>query len=222
MCKIVKTSLLILAVLPVLCNREVFAADKQEADTRPKIENPYRGARVLVEILIVEVKPEAMEKAGIGPLSKEQATAAKILDIIKDKNAGRIRICEKLAMVSPGNADMRFSGRKNIPFRSDPNDGITTWKPYETGSSIEANIRIEPDGRMFLGFQIDITLLNDYSRAETKLPEVSSYIFKSRITMRSGIPVIANALENNDKMTYLILRANIQEDSLPQLSLIHI
>jgi hypothetical protein len=34
--------------------------------------------------------------------------------------------------------------------------------------------------------------------------------------MKSGIPVIASALENKDKVTYLILRANIEEDSLPQ------
>jgi hypothetical protein len=216
MSKIVKVSLAILTVLPVLCNCEMLAADKQEAQAPPKIENPYDGARVLVEALIVEVKPEAMEKAGVGPLSKERATAAKILDIIKDKNAGRIQTCEKMAMVSPGDADMRVSGRKDIPFKGDPNGGVTSWRTYDTGSNIRADIRIEPDGRMFLGFRMDITLINEDSRAETKPPEASSYSWNSRVTMRSGIPVIASALENKDKMTYLILRANIEEDSLPQ------
>ena len=216
MSKIVKVSLVVLAVLPVLCNCETLAVDKQEADVQSKIENFYNGARVLVEVLIVEVKPEAMEKAGLGPLSKEQATGAKILDIINDKNAGRILICEKLAMVSPGEADIRVSGRKDIPVKNDPNNGVTSWMPYDTGSNIKADIKIEPDGRILLGFRMDITLLNEDSRAENKSPEVSSYSCNSRVMVRSGIPVIVSAIESKDRMRYMILRANIEEDSLPQ------
>ena len=112
MSKITKGNVVILAVLLILCNLESRAADKQEADAQTKIENPFNGARVLVEALVVEVKPEAIEKAGVGPLGKEQATAAKILDIIKDKNAGRIQSSQKLAMVNPGPAQMDVSRQK--------------------------------------------------------------------------------------------------------------
>jgi predicted ribonuclease toxin of YeeF-YezG toxin-antitoxin module len=148
MSKIVKVSLIILAVLPVLCNCETIAADKQEADAQTKIENPYHGARVLVEALIVEVKPEAIEKAGVGPLSKERATAAKILDIIKDKNAGHIQSSQKLAMVSPGEARMNVSGRKEIPLSADTNGSVTSWAQYDIGSKIAADLIIEPEGRI--------------------------------------------------------------------------
>jgi len=215
--KIVKVSLIILAVLPVLCNCETIAADKQEADAQTKVENPFNGARVLVEALIVEVKPEAIEKAGVGPLSKERATAAKILDIIKDKNAGHIQSSQKLAMVSPGEARMSVSGQKEIPWKRDPNGNVISWNKYDIGSNIKAELRIEPDGRMFMGFQMDIRVLNADSRTETQPPEILNYSWNSGVSMKSGIPVIASALENKDKMTYLILRANIEEDSLPQL-----
>jgi hypothetical protein len=216
MSKIVKVSLIILAVLPVLCNCETIAADKQEADAQTKIENPYHGVRVLVEALIVEVKPEAIEKAGVGSLSKERATAAKILDIIKDKNAGRIQSCEKLAMVSPGEARMNVSNRKEIPISADTNGSVTSWAQYDIGSNIKAELGIEPDGRMFLGFQMDIRVLNADSRKENQRPETLNYSWNSRVSMKSGIPVIASCLESRDKVTYLILRANIEEDSLPQ------
>ncbi len=216
MSKIVKVGVIFLAVLPVLCNLESRAADKQEADAQTKVENPYHGARVLVEALIVEVKPEALEKAGVGPLSKERATAAKILDIIKDKNAGRIQSCEKLAMVSPGAASMHVSGQKEIPLKRDPNGSVISWNKYDVGSNIRADLKIEPEGRMFIGFSMDIRVLNTDSRTETQPPEVLSYSWESRVSMKSGIPVIASVLENKDKMIYLILRANIEEDSLPQ------
>jgi len=216
MSKIVKASLIILAVLPVLCNCGAFAADKQEADAQPKIENPYGGARVLVEALIVEVKPEAIEKAGIGPLGKERATAAKILEIIKDKNAGRIQSSQKLAMVNPGSAKMDVSAKKEVPANKDANGNITVWNPYNIGSKISADLQIPPDGRIFIYFKMDVSGFNADSRIENQPPDMFSYSWESRVSMRSGIPIIASSVDSKDKVTYLILRANIEEDSLPQ------
>ena len=216
MSKITKGNLVILAVLLTLCNLESRAADKQEADAQTKIENPYHGARVLVEALIVEVKPEAIEKAGVGPLSKERATAAKILEIIKDKNAGRIQSCEKLAMVNPGTASMHVSGKKEIPSVADTNGRATMLAQNDVGSDMLAELIIEPDGRIFIGFKVDIRILNADSRTENQRSEVLNCSWNSRVSMKSGIPVIASALENKDKVTYLILRANIEQDSLPQ------
>jgi hypothetical protein len=216
MSKIVKVSLVILAVLPVLCNCGAIAADKQEADAQPKIENPYHGARVLVEALIVEVKPEAIEKAGVGPLSKEQPTASKILDIIKDKNAGRIQSSQKLAMVNPGPARMDVSGQKAVSAGKDANGNVTGFTKYDIGSKISADLWIEPEGRIFVNFRMDIRGLNADARTEAQPSEMFSYSWDSRVTMRSGIPVIASSIESKDKVTYLILRANIEEDSLPQ------
>jgi hypothetical protein len=216
MSKITKGNLIILAVLLALCNLESRAADKQEADAQPKVENPYHGARVLVEALIVEVKPEAIEKAGVGPLSKEQATAAKILDIIKDKNAGKIQSCQKLAMVNPGPAKMDVSGKKEVPTHKDANGNAVGWTSYAIGSKISADLQIPPDGRIFIYFKMDVSGFNADSRTETQPPDMFSYSWESRVSMRSGIPVIASSVESKDKVTYLILRANIEEDSLPQ------
>jgi hypothetical protein len=216
MSKITKGNLIVLAVLLTLCNLEARAADKQEADAQQKVENPYHGARVLVEALIVEVKPEAIEKAGVGPLSKEQPTAAKILDIIKDKNAGRIQSCEKLAMVNPGTASMHVSGKKEIPSVADTNGRTTMLAQNDVGSDMFAELMIEPDGRIFIGFKVDIRILSTDSRTENQRSEVLNCSWNSRVSMKSDIPVIASSIESKDKVTYLILRANIEEDSLPQ------
>jgi hypothetical protein len=214
MSKIVKASLVMLAILPVLCNSGVFAADKQEADAQPKIENPYFGARVLIEALIVEVKPESLEKAGVGPLSKERVTAMKILDIIKDKNAGRIQSSQKLAMVNPGPAKMDVSGKKEVPTHKDANGNAVSWNSYVIGSKIFADLQIPPDGRIFINLKMDVSGFNADSRTENQPPDMFSYSWESRVSMRSGIPIIASSIESKDKVTYLILRANIEEDSL--------
>ena len=182
--KIIKASLIILAVLPVLCNLESRAADKQEADTQPKVENPYHGARVLVEALIVEVRPEAIEKAGVGPLSKEQPTAAKILDIIKDKNAGKIQSCQKLAMVNPGPAKMDVSGKKEVPTHKDANGNAVGWTSYAIGSKISADLQIPPDGRIFINFKMDVSGFNADSRTETQPPDMFSYSWESRVSKK--------------------------------------
>jgi hypothetical protein len=216
MCRIVKVSLVILAVLPVLCNCEAFAADKQEADAQPKAENPYYGARVLVDALIVEVKPEALEKAGVGPLGKEQATGTKILEIIKDKNTGRIQSSQKLAMINPGPAKMDVAGKKDIPVHKDSNGNADGWNQFAIGSKISADLQIPADGRIFLNFKMDIFGVNTDSRTEIQHPETFSYSWESRVSMRSGIPIIASSIESKDKVTYLILKANIEEDTLPK------
>jgi hypothetical protein len=216
MSKIVKVSIIALAVLPVLCNLESRAADKQEADAQQKVENPYKGARVLVEALLVEVKLDALDKAGVGLLSKEQASAAKILEIIKDKNAGRILTSEKLALVNSHSGHMSASSRKEIPVNRDPNSKVTTWSQYDTGSTIDATLGIDSDGRIFIDFKMDIRMLSTDSRAENLAPEVLNCTWNSMVSMKSGTPVIASGLESKDKMAYLILRANIEQDSLPQ------
>jgi hypothetical protein len=193
-------------------------ADQQEAGTGQNVENPYKGARVLVEALLVEVKLDAMEKAGVGLLSKERPTAAKILDIIKDKNAGRIQTTEKLAMVNPGRGRMEASGRTNVPLNQDPNSAVKSWQQYDIGSNINANLEINPDGRIWLSFKMDLRIIGNDSRADNQPPDVLSYTWDSTVTLRSGTPIIAGGLEGKDKMTYLILRADIEQDSLPQSS----
>jgi len=216
MSKITKGNLVILAVLLAVCNLESRAADKQEADAQQKVENSYKGARVLVEALLVEVKLDALDKAGVGLLSKEQASAARILEIIKDKNAGRVQTSVKLALVNSHSGHMSASSRKEIPVNIDPNSKVTTWNQYDTGSTIDATLGIDSDGRIFIDFKMDMKMVNTDSRAENLTPEVLSCTWNSIVSMKSGIPVIASGLEGKDKMVYLILRADIEQDSLPQ------
>jgi hypothetical protein len=214
---ITKGNLVILAILLSVCNLAA-GADQQEADTQQKVENPYKYARVLVEALLIEVKLDAMEKAGAGLLSKEQPSASRILDIIKDKNAGRIQTTAKLALVSPGEGHMSASGRTEVPLNQDPNGKVTSWRQYDVGSSINANLEIDPEGRILMRFKMDLRILGNDSRVENQSPDVLSYSWDSTVSLKSGIPIIAGGMEGKDKMTYLILRADIEQDSLPQSS----
>ncbi|MFH1370675.1 MAG: hypothetical protein ABII09_05245 [Planctomycetota bacterium] len=213
--KITKNNFVVVVVLLALCNLTA-GADPQKADAQEKVENPYKGARVLVEALLVEVKLEAMENAGVGLLSEKPASAAKILDIIKDKNAGRIQTCQKLALVSPGRGRMETSGRIDVPSSQDPNGKITSWRQYDIGSAINANLEIDPDGRIFISFKMDIRTLGNDSKAENQSPDVLSCTWDSTVSLKSGIPIIAGGLEGKGKMTYLILRADIEQDNFPQ------
>jgi hypothetical protein len=119
-------------------------------------------------------------------------------------------------MVNPGEARMDVSGRKEMPLTSDANGRAASWTQYDIGSKISASLQVVPDGRIFISFKMDIKIMNPDLRTENQRPEILSYFWDSRVSMRSGVPVIASALENKDKVTYLILRANIEEDSLPQ------
>ena len=215
--KIAKGNLVIAVILLSVCNLAA-GADQQQADTQQKVENPYKGARVLVEALLVEVKLDAMEKAGVGLLSEGRPSADKILDIIKDKNAGRILTTAKLAVVSPGEGRMSASGRTDVPVNQDPDDKVKSWRQYDVGSSINTRLEIEPDGRIFMSFKMDLKILGNDSKAENQPPDVLSYSWDSSVTLKSGTPIIAGALEGKGKMTYLILRADIEQDSLPQSS----
>jgi hypothetical protein len=215
--KITMGHLVIMAVLLSACNLAA-GADQQPADTQQKVENPYGGARVLVEALLVEVKLDAMEKAGVGLLSSEQPSAAKILNIIKDKNAGRIQTTAKLAVVSPGDGRMSTSGRTEVPVNQDADSNVKSWRPNEFGSNVNAHLEIWPDGRIFMVFKMELRMLSSESKAEGQSPDVLNYSWESAVSLRSGIPIIAGGMEGKDKMTYLILRADIEHDSLSQSS----
>lgn len=71
MSKIVKVSLVILAVLPVLCNLESRAADKQEADTQKKVENPYERAAVTIDASVIEVNLINAAQLGLALATKK-------------------------------------------------------------------------------------------------------------------------------------------------------
>jgi hypothetical protein len=220
MSKITKGNLVILAVLLALFNLESRADDKQEAEAQTKVENPYDGARVLVEALLVEVNLDALEKAGMGPLSKERPTASKILAIIRDKNAGRIQTTEKLAIVNPGEGRMEASGQIKVPLNREPNSPVKSWQQYDTGSTVNINLEIHPDGRIWLSFVMALNIIGNDPLPDNQPPEVLRFSWRSTVTLRSGIPIIASGLEGKGKMVYLILRADIEEDSLSQ-SLLH-
>jgi type II secretory pathway component GspD/PulD (secretin) len=215
MSKITKNNFVVGVVLLALCNLAA-GADPQKADAQEKVENPYQGARVLIEALLVEVKLEAMENAGVGLLSEKPASAAKILEIIRDKNTGRIQTCQKLALVSPGSGVMKTSGQISVPFSQDPNAKAADWVKYDIGSSINANLEIDPDGRIFISFKMDVRTLGNDLKAENQPPDVLSCTWDSTVSLKSGTPIIAGGLEGKGKMTYLILRADIEQDSLPQ------
>ncbi len=215
MSKITKSNYVVGMVLLALCNL-AGGTDPQKIDAQEKVENLYKGARVLIEALLVEVKLEAMENAGVGLLSGKPASAAKILDIIRDKNSGRIHTCRKLALVSPGRGRMETSGRIDVPSSQDPNGKITSWRQYDIGSAINANLEIDPDGRIFISFKMDIRTLGSDLKAENQSPDILSCTLDSTVSLKSGIPIIAGGLEGKGKMTYLILRADIEQDSFPQ------
>lgn len=217
MSKITRNYLVAAVVLPALFNLSA-GAERQEPETQEKVENPYEGAWVLVEALIVEVKLDALEKAGAGPLSKEPPSAIRILEIIKDKNAGGVKTTAKLALSSFGEGHMQANSQVDVPMSRDPNSKATIWRPYNVGIAINANLEIDPDGRILMKFKMDLTALVNDSKVEGQSPDVLHYAWDSTVSLKSGTPIIASGLGHKDKMTYLILRADIEQDSLPRMA----
>ncbi len=193
----------------------VVAAEQQE---QQKVEKPYSDVRVLVRAFVVDVKLAALDKAGAGPFEKEAPSATEILDILKSKEGGRIRATATLAVRNKENGETRASNKTDVPVYDgkDPNGQVRTkmWS-YETGTTFDVYVSVTPDGVILVGYNLATTIL-EKRRDEFATPETPRYTWKSQVSLRSGVPAIAAALEEKDAMTYLILRADIEKDSLPE------
>jgi type II secretory pathway component GspD/PulD (secretin) len=215
MSKIVKVSLVILAVLPVLCNSGVFAADKQEADAQKKVENPYDRAAVTIDASVVEVNLINASQLGLTPRGQKSETVSveKIQTAI-GKGTAKVTAGVKLAAQNYQAAEVKCFQKTNVPVQSvaAANQGGTSsivYQQYDTGMKFFAQPFVSPDGAITLSYKFEQSGF-DVSSQTGKAPDTFARSHEGKIRLDSGKPIIAGSNQNGDKVYFLIISATIE------------
>ena len=211
-----KKELIIILLVGMCCLGTAFCADKAE-----KQPDPFENTSVLVEAFMVRVSTEALAEVGINPIGQapEGISILKILACLEDP--------EKAVVISGAKAMARSNGRaessseetfyiktENVNTMQTPEGPIETkdisFDKYRSGKAFEAVPRIQSDKSIRLQAEYSYTGIIENEDAMTP-PTTISYDWSGVLVLRSGIPAIASAAQNDDSVTLLILTATIQD-----------
>lgn len=184
------------------------AAEAQQDD-------PYKNTSVLVEAFVVEVQNAALAEAGVNPLGQapEGITPLKILWCLKDDDKGQVISGAKVACRHEGESKTRTSNRFHIKREvTTPGPQPVTnvsFDEYSSGTTFTVMPTVKNDSMLSLTFsyaQSGITEQED----KTSPPDTFTYDWQGRLTLRTGKPVIAAAVQGERTTTFLVLTATIQ------------
>ena len=195
--------LLCIAFLVVTSAGLVFAKDSAEKQV-----DSYENSSVLVEAFMVQVSTEALVEVGVNPISQspENISILKIIACLDDAQKAEILSGAKVNCRNNNESEIRNEDRIYIKIGT----GDTFhFESYSSGRALTASPRIQLDGRIQLeaSYSDTIITLNEDPAAP---PAQASYDWSGVLTLKTGIPAIAGATQNDDTVTFLILTATIQ------------
>jgi hypothetical protein len=201
---------LLVIVLAVMCFCGV-ALCGGKADGK---EDPFKDTSVLVEAFVVRVSTEGLVKAGVNPIGNapEGISILNILWCLRNPALAQVRSGVK-AMASHNN-ESTTSKSETVYVKSTHGSKAVSnvrYNPYNTGSVFKVQPRVNSMG--------NVRVYAEYSNTDFVENEDSagpsatiSFAWKGVITAKSGVPVIASAVQSDEEsITFLILTATIQD-----------
>jgi hypothetical protein len=199
----------VLCLSPVIC----CAAQAEQPD-------PYEDTSVLVEAFVVEVQNEALAEAGVNPIGQtpENVTPLKILWCLKDDDKAQVISGAKVACRHKGEAKAKTSDsfyiKREVTRTTQTSQGqqaVTDVKFDEHRSGVTFTVipNVKSDDVLSIIFSYSESGIKR-QEDKTSLPDTFTYDWQSRLTLHTGKPVIAAALQGETTTTFLVLTATIQ------------
>jgi type II secretory pathway component GspD/PulD (secretin) len=209
MSKIPKASLVILAVLPVLCSLDLRAADKQEADAQKKVENPYDIAAVMIDASVIEVNLINAAQLGLMPRSqKGETVSVEKIQAALTKGTAKVTAGVKLAAQNFQGATVKCFQKINVGMQGAAQN-TTSYQVYDIGMMFTAQPFIPSDGAITLSYKFEQTGFNRLSPT-SNAPDTFARSLEGKIRLESGKSMIAGSAQNNNEVYFLVISATIE------------
>lgn len=187
----------------------------KQVPVAPKAD-PYENTSVLVEAFVVEIPAQALAEAGVNPIGQapEGVSILKILWCLKDGDHGEVISGSKLmarhdSRAEMSNRDTFYVKTENVVHRGPEKVTDVRFDSYQSGLEFEVTPTVfEKSIRVY--YQYSQTFVEE-SEDEAAPPDQCSYDWVGNITVGSGQPAIAGAVQSEDAVTFLILTATVQE-----------
>lgn len=211
-----KKEMITILLIGVCCLGTAFCEGKVE-----KQPDPFENTSVLVEAFMVRVSTEALVEAGVNPIgqSPEGISIAKILSCLEDPE--KAEVISGAKVMARNNEHSESSNKEtfcikteNVNTMQTPQGPVETkdiqFNEYSSGKTFTAVplIRTEESIRLEATYSYFGFIENE---DQTIPPTRISYDWSGVLVLRSGVPAIASATQDDETVTFLILTATIQD-----------
>lgn len=199
----VSRKMIVLLLVSGCCTVAGFCA---EAEKQP---DPYKNTSVLVEAFVVRVSTEALAEAGVNPIGQSPAgiSILKIMSCLDDPEKAEVFSGAKVMVRHRNEGKVQ---NRNTLYVKRQNTSGDDYKAYSNGISLEASIRIGEEKAVGLEYTFSASLFEE-NKDNASPPDKYAFDWSGLISVRSGNPVIAGAVQNDEAVTFLILCAIIQD-----------
>ena len=171
--------------------------------------DPYENTSVLVEAFVVRVSTEALAEVGVNPIgqSPEGISILKILSCLNDPDKSEVVSGTKLTARNGKGSSLKNTER--IYVKTERGNSVN-YNEFKSGKTFEIAARLKSEKE----FSIEYTYSEssfDESEDEQSPPATFTNNWSGTITMSTGKPIIAGAVQDDEAVTFLILTATIQD-----------
>jgi len=206
----IKRRLLVVGLVLMCVCGVAFCGGKNEGK-----DDPFKDTSVLVEAFVVRVSTEGLVKAGVNPISNAPGgiSILNILWCLSEPGFAEVRSGVKAMACHHEESQTSNSGTEYLKYTSE-SKGMTntTYKSYKMKNLIEVRpyvISME-DVKLYVSYANTDVVKNEED--STVPATTNNFSWQGVITAKSGVPVIASAVQNDEKsITFMILTATIQD-----------
>jgi len=198
----------------------VCDAETAKTATEKEVKNPYENSRILIEAFVVEVKLDALYKAGVGPVGQRPNSVSmeKILQCLRDENKAKVTAGAKVAVKNSQDGGMRSSENRYIEREAmrrekDVNQPVPIpakiFDSYEISTQFSALAYVGPEKDITVEFTFDQSTVDAASKSDRPPMRINRQ-WKSEVCLEAGKPGIAGATQDGQTVVFLIIAADIE------------
>ena len=205
-CRIIVAGLVFLLVFGM-----TFGASEQVREV-----DPLADASVLVEAFVVEVELDALKEAGVSIVGQapESLSVLKILWCLREKEMGSVVSGAKVCVKNREEGKVSYSKIVYVKNEVKGPDGKVRsirYENYEVEKSFDAQLYLKTDGAIHIEYNYSETGFDDVEDG-MQPPNMLKFQLRGTLTAKSGKPLVAGAVQNDDSVKFLIVCATMQSE----------
>ena len=177
------------------------SAEKKEKDQ-------FENARISVQASVVEVKLDALYKAGVSPVGQKPNAVSvdHILKCLKNKDDAKVTAGANVSVKQNERGEIKEEQKIYV---ERTNGGARSFEGYIVGKEFVVKVSVISEGKIWVSYTFQQTspIIPD---ANDVPPNSISREWKNSVTLEPGKPTIVSAAQDANMVVFLILCADIE------------
>jgi hypothetical protein len=204
------------------------AVEHGRGQSAEQVKDQYKDSRILVEAFVVEVKLEALYKAGVSPIGKKPNAISidHILHCLEGPDSAQVTSGAKVAVRNNEEGSIQQQTTKRVkrtttrverPLPAGENEGRSArprrtqrreFNDYTAGLTFRTEAHVLSQKRVRVGYSF---AQSDFDFSEPNMPPGKiKRDWSGTVSLEPGRPSIVGSTQNPEKAAFLILCADIK------------